>query len=169
MDWPDRHHLNAAIGWLALSNTAEARTDLERLEPRHRRLPEALSVEWQVLAAEGHWMDAATVGERWVEAAPGTAESWIQRSFALHEARHTREAWDKLLPAATLFPAVPVIAYNLACYACQLGDLDAARRWLRRSLLDRKNREGRERWTTAALRDEDLKPLWDEIRGGQLG
>lgn len=169
MDWPDLHHLNAALGWLALGNTAEARADLERLDPDCRHLPEVLAVEWQVLADERRWNEAADVGDRWVEATSAAVEAWIQRSFALHEARRTREAWDKLLPAATLFPRVHTVAYNLACYACQLGDLDAARRWLRRSLLDIKNREERSHWTVAAQKDEDLRPLWNEIREGRLG
>lgn len=167
-DWPDNHHLNAAIGWLTLGNSAEARADLERLSPGHRALPEVLAVEWQLLAVERRWKDAAQVAGLWVEAAPGSPEAWIQRSFALHETRCTREAWDKLLPAATLFPGISTIPYNLACYACQLGDLDGGRRWLRRSLLIIKGKTERRIWVSAAQRDPDLKPLWDELREGLL-
>jgi len=169
MDWPDNHHLDAAIGWLTLGNVAEARTDFERLKPKHRKLPDALAFEWQLLAVEQRWEDAAQVADHWVEASPGTPEAWIQRSFALHETRCTREAWDKLLPAATLFPKVHAIAYNLACYACQLGNLDTARRWLRRSMLAIKDRSERRVWTAAAQRDSDLEPLWEEIRKRKLG
>jgi Flp pilus assembly protein TadD len=169
VDWPDNHHLNAAIGWLTLGNTVEARADLERLTPGHRALPDALAVEWQLLATERRWKDAAKVADRWVEAAPERPEAWIQRSFALHEGGLTQEAWDKLLPAATLFPGIHTIAYNLACYACQLGNLDAARRWLRRSMLIIKDKAKRRMWTSAAQQDRDLEPLWAEIRAGKLG
>lgn len=169
MDWPDNHHLNAAIGWLTLGNAVEARADLERLTPRHRALPDALTVEWQLLAAERRWNEAANAADRWVEAEPGRVEAWIQRSFALHEERLTQEAWDKLLPAATLFPKIHTVAYNLACYACQLGNLDAARRWLRRSMLIIKGRAERQIWTSAAQQDSDLEALWSEIRDGKLG
>lgn len=169
MDWPDQHHLNGAIGWLALGNTQEARADFEQLTQRHRQLPEALSFEWQLLAAERRWETAVEVADRWTRVAPDAAEAWIQRSFALHEQRATQEAWDKLLPAATLFPTVSTIAYNLACYACQLGHLDAGRRWLRRAMRMLKDKAERLVWATAAQQDEDLKPLWDEIRNGSIG
>jgi predicted Zn-dependent protease len=169
MDWPDNHHLDAAIGWLTLGNAAEARTDFERLAPKHRELPEALAFEWQLLATERRWPDAADVADRWVKASPDTPEAWIQRSFALHENRHTQDAWEKLLPAVKRFPRISTIPYNLACYACQLGHLDTARRWLRRSMLGIKNNAERMLWTAAAQRDRDLQPLWDEIREGKLG
>jgi Flp pilus assembly protein TadD len=169
MDWPDQHHLNAAIGWLGLGNPAEARAEFEQLTPRQRALPAALAFEWRLLATEARWREAAAVAERWVETEPGSPEAWIQRSFALHECQATREAWDKLLPAATLFPRVNTIAYNLACYACQLGNLDAARRWIRRCLLILKNPVERRLWSTTAQRDSDLQPLWTELSEGKLG
>lgn len=131
-------------------------------------MPDALAVEWQLLATERSWKDAARVAGLWVDAAPETPEAWIQRSFALHETQRTREAWDQLLPAATLFPRVSTIAYNLACYACQLGNLDAGRRWLRRSMLIIKDKAERRAWIAAAQQDKDLEPLWEEIRDGQL-
>jgi hypothetical protein len=53
-----------------------------------------------------------------------------------------------------------VIPYNLACYACQLGDLDDARRWLERAVALRSRADLRR----LALNDHDLQPLWDEIR-----
>ena len=168
MEWPDNHHLDAAIGWLTLGNTAEAWTEFEKLTPTHRTLPEALAFEWQLLSTEKRWPDAAAVGEHWVEAAPDEPAAWIQRSFALHEGRQTQQAWEKLLPAVKRFPQVNTIPYNLACYACQLGDLDTARRWLRRSLLCVKDTAERMLWTTAAQQDRDLEPLWDEIREGKL-
>jgi Tfp pilus assembly protein PilF len=104
-----------------------------------------------------------------VEAAPDTPEAWIQRSFALHETHCTQEAWEKLLPAATLFPQLGTVAYNLACYACQLGQLDTARRWLRRSMLIIQDKSERRRWAAAAQQDGDLQPLWEDIRDGRLG
>lgn len=54
-------------------------------------------------------------------------------------------------------PACAVIHYNLACYECQLGELEVAKARLRHAFkLDAHLR-------TLALDDEDLKPLWDSL------
>jgi tetratricopeptide (TPR) repeat protein len=169
MDWPDNLHFDSAVGWFQLGNAVEARVELERLGARNRLLPDALALEWKLLASERCWKEAAVIAESWVEAAPGCPEAWLQRSFALHEAKHTQQAWDKLLPAATLFPETRTIAYNLACYACQLKQLDTARRWLRRALLGITSERERCGWAVAAQQDQDLEPLWAEIRDGRLG
>ena len=66
-----------------------------------------------------------------------------------------------LLPAASLFPEEPMIAFNLACYCAQLGELDAAWEWFCES-----GRRGNvDAIREAALRDEDLTPIWHRIRG----
>jgi hypothetical protein len=59
------------------------------------------------------------------------------------------------------FPKNETIPYNLACYECQLGDLEAARDWLRRAMKLKKPEALKEQ----ALEDQDLKPMWPEIRG----
>jgi len=169
MDWPDKHHFDAAVGWLELGNAVEARAELSRLSSSHRAHPDVLALEWQLFATNRDWRDAAAIGESWVAVSPETPEAWIQRSYALHELQRTQEAWDKLLPAATLFPKISTIAYNLACYACQLGELDAARRWLLRAMKTIDDKRERRIWRIAAQKDHDLKPLWQEINDGQLG
>ena len=57
-------------------------------------------------------------------------------------------------------PKVAIIPYNLACYAAQLGRLDEAMDWLRRAVTaggDSKGIKG------MAMRDDDLKALWERI------
>jgi Tfp pilus assembly protein PilF len=50
---------------------------------------------------------------------------------------------------------VAIFHYNLACYECQLGDIDGAKERLRRTFeIDADFRE-------IALEDADLKPLWE--------
>jgi predicted Zn-dependent protease len=88
----------------------------------------------------------------------------VHRSFALHELRRTREAYDQLLAAAGRFPKEMIIPYNLACYTCQLGDLAAARRWLERALALGGNPRQKLLRLESALEDTDLQPLWEELR-----
>ena len=46
----------------------------------------------------------------------------INRSFAPHELKRTQEACDQLHEGLYRFRDESLIWYNLACYACVLGD-----------------------------------------------
>jgi Flp pilus assembly protein TadD len=166
--WPDRHILNATEGWLELGQIPAAREEFARLSAAARALPPALGIEWQLLAAEKQWAAAVGVAEALLRTAPEAPEAWIHRSFALHELRDTARARDLLTPAAKLFPREPTIPYNLACYECQLGNLEAARRWLRRAVRRQTSRAARQQQLTHALADPDLAPLAEEIRQGRF-
>ena len=157
---PDSHHLRAAQGWLELGNPREALVELDRLGTVARAHPESLQTEWEIHAEQKHWERAAIIGQQAITLAPEIPAGWLNRSFALHELRRTREAWDQLLPAAKRFPKEPTIAYNLACYACQLGELDQSRDWLMRALQIGPDPK---RIKSMALEDVDLALLRSEI------
>ena len=57
------------------------------------------------------------------------------------------------------FPKVPIIPYNLACYACQHGNLKEAKQWLGKAI----DIAGKKDIRMMALDDPDLQPLWDKI------
>lgn len=161
---PDIHYLNAATGWLMLGDVVEARSEFNQIRLGLRMHPEVMEFEWRLLARERRWLAAVDVGERLVRACPEDANAWVHRSYALHEMRRTREAYDQLLPAAGKFPKEMIIPYNLACYTCQLGDLAAARRWLERALALGESDLQKLHRLESALDDTDLKPLWPELR-----
>lgn len=52
-----------------------------------------------------------------------------------------------------------IIRYNLACYACQLGNLKLAHEWLGQAI----DMAGTKEIKLMALDDHDLEPLWWEI------
>ncbi len=160
MHFPDKHHLNSASGWLELGNTAEALADMEKLSSAGRVQIEALEVSWKIFAAQQRWEEAAGIGREMVRAAPAITDGWINRSFALHELRRTAEARSELLPAAEKFPQEPIVPYNLACYACQLGDMEAARRWFSEAV----KRGGKRKIKAMGLDDPDLLPMKEEIQ-----
>ena len=162
--WPDHHHVNATIGWLMLGNLVEARAEFERVSTPSRQLPQVLGVEWSLLSQEQRWEEAVVVAEAQLTATTDDPEPWIHRSFALHELRRTREAFDLLLPAANRFPNETTVPYNLACYASQLGDLPDARHWFAHVLSFGKNPADKLIRLRAALQDADLQPLWPEFR-----
>jgi len=162
LDPPDSHHLDAAIGWLGLGCVTDARDELENISILNQNHPAALEARWVVCAHDGKWSEALEIARLELQCAPAEASGWLHQAYALRRVLHggLPAAWDVLLPAAEKFPEEPVIAYNLACYACQMRQLDAARVWLKRAL----KIGGRDVIQKMALTDEDLKPLWAEIK-----
>lgn len=156
---PDLHYFNAALGWLELGNPSEAAEELNRVSAENQEHSEVLELRWEMSARQKQWEMATQVADRLIHTAPDRASGWIQRSYALHEMRRTKEAWDNLLPAAGKFSKDSTIPYNLACYACQLGRLEEARQWLGRAMEVGERR----RIVAMARQDADLKPLWGEI------
>ena len=157
---PDNHHLNAATGWLELGNHTEARSELAKISAANRKNPDALELAWRICAAERNWAEALEAARTLVQTEPDDASGWIHQSYSLHELKRTKEAFDLLLAAVEKFPGISTIPYNLACYACQLGEVEAARQWLARAIKIR----GSEEIKKVALTDLDLKPMWEEIR-----
>src|SRR6185295_6003602 len=131
---PDIHYLNAAQGWLGLGNSTEARAEMKRLSRPVLKHPEALETQYQIFALEKNWEAALAVSQLIVEVSPKNVTGFINRSFSLHELKRTQEAWDQLLPMTEVFPRNNIVAYNLACYACQLGRNDEALKWLLKAM-----------------------------------
>jgi Flp pilus assembly protein TadD len=163
-DRTDELHLTAAEGWLELGNAFEAAAEWDQLSPVAQQHPSALELRWQILARLGDWDCAARVAENLVRAAPDNSAGWLHRAYALRRATDggLEQAWLALHPAAEKFPEEPVIAYNLACYATQLGRLDEGWEWLLRSLQISKDPQ---RVRRMALKDADLQLLWPRIQG----
>lgn len=83
----------------------------------------------------------------------------LDRSFSLHELERTRDAYDNLQSVARQFETISTIPYNLACYACQLGEHGEALKWFQQA---REVGDGQD-WLKIALNDPDLEPMRDEI------
>lgn len=163
---PDSHHYRAAEGWLEFGLPHEAVAEWEKLSPATRRLPAALDLRWRISAALSDWNSGVELGEQIIALAPESADGWLRRSYALRRSPQggLQNAWEALRPAADQFPEEETVAYNLACYATQLGNLDEGWEWFLRALLVSQNAANVRR---LGLADSDLAPLWDRIRGLQ--
>ncbi len=155
----NRKYLEAAQGWLGLGDHAEAKAELDRIAPQLRTHPEVLKVRWEICAAEGEWEPALEIAATLIQTQPEDPLGWIHRSYALHELKRTTEARDNLLRVVDQFPISATIRYNLACYECQLGRLEAAKQWLQKAFRLGNARKMRQ----MALEDPDLKALWKDI------
>ena len=159
---PDTMYLSAAIGWMELGNCAEARAELAAVSARHGKHPDVLEVAWLIDAEDKQWEQALQTARALLAAAPERSSGWLHQAYALRRvpAGSVQSAWDALMPAVEKFPKEPTIPYNLACYACQMKQLELAREWLRRAMGIGDETHIKE----MALGDPDLRPLWKEIR-----
>lgn len=154
-----QHTLRAAEGWFELGSTRDAEAELVQLTPSAQDHPAVLELRWQMQARAKQWEACVDIARSITKAVPKEALGWIHLSYALHELKRTQEAWDNLIAIAEKHSKEPTIRYNLACYACQLGDLPEARRWLKKAFALGRKKETKQ----MALEDPDLKPLWLEI------
>ena len=158
---PDIHHLSAAVGWLELGNREEAKAELSQIAEKLGEHPDVLEVKWAIAAHEKNWPEALKLARTIVAKYPLRPSGWLHQAYAIRrvEGGGLQPAWDALFAVAENFPDHAVIPYNLACYACQLGKLDEARRLLKVAI----GLCGKGEIKKMALNDEDLKPLWAEI------
>ncbi len=159
---PDTHYFLAAIGWLELGIAAEARVELAQISAAEQEHSDVLEVRWSVAAAQRCWEEGLQLAQALLRRDPQRLSGWLHQAYALRRVPDggVQRAWDALLPAAARFPKEAIIPFNLACYACQTGKLDAARDWLRRAVAI----SDKEAIKAMALGDSDLEPLWEELR-----
>jgi tetratricopeptide (TPR) repeat protein len=156
----DVRHLEAAQGWLGLQNWREAQAEIANIPCTLHSHPDVLQVRWAIHAAAKEWEVAAQIAEEICQVNPDCPFGYVHHAYALHETKRTEEAQNVLLPVLDKFPDEFIIRYNLACYACQLGDIEAAWRWLEKSraLTDP------DQIKRMALNDPDLEPLRAQIK-----
>src|SRR5437016_1526350 len=132
---PDTHFFAAALGWLELGNLAEAKAELAQISSAQQNQPDVLELRWMISAEQRDWPEGLEVARALVEGAPERVSGWLHQAYALRRVPDgtIQKAWDALLPAFDKFPKEFLIAYNLACYACQMKDLEGARLWLDRA------------------------------------
>jgi tetratricopeptide (TPR) repeat protein len=155
----DQRHLEGAQGWLGLGNWLEANEELEQITPQMRAHPDVLLVRWHVYATAKKWEMAAEIARAITELLPENSFGWVHWAFSLHELKRTKEAWGVLVPVVDKFPDENIIRYNLACYACQLGNLKEAWQWLEKAFDFGDSKQLK----LMALDDHDLEPLWIDI------
>ena len=137
----------------------DAENELNQISENNQEHHEVLTLRWHAAAARNDWERALSIARRSIELAPQHAENWVHQSYSLHELHRTEEALEELLQVAPRFSDTGIIPYNLACYHCQLGNLDEARIWLKRAM----KVQGRKSILAMAMDDSDLLPLKAEL------
>jgi tetratricopeptide (TPR) repeat protein len=148
-----RRRLSHAQGYLELGMLAEAAAELDRIGGDERETMPVLAVRLAVLHEQKDWPAVRELAERLIQRGELEAGIWVTWAYATRRAQSLEAAEKILLEAEHHHPADATIQFNLGCYACQRGDLAAARVRLDRAIaLDSK-------FATLALSDPDLEPL----------
>jgi hypothetical protein len=153
-----RRRLEFASGYLALGMLTEASDELEAIEGGDRLLPEVLAVRSDLHMEARQWDLLLVVARELARLRPNPDKGWIGWAFALRELKRIGEARAVLLEAEPIHgKKCALMHYNLACYCCLLGDQAEAKKRLRIACrMD-------QHWKEAALDDQDLKAMWDDI------
>lgn len=159
---PDSHFYSAAQGWIELGLPAEAENELLRISPENQAQPCILDLRWDLAARNEDWPKGLAISQQLLDSAPDQVTGWLHRSYSLRRlpAGGLQAAWDALWPARGKFPGEPIVHFNLACYAAQLGRLDEAWDLFQDALKAGEPKIIRQ----MALHDPDLEPLWERIR-----
>jgi hypothetical protein len=155
----DQRHLTAAEGYAELGMFLDANAELEAIDAEVRHVPEVLTVRLEIYRGLEKWELMRTVAARLTAHDPEDADWAISLAYATRRAQSIEAAKLILLEAVERLPDEPILHFNLACYECQLGELEVAKSRLAHAFkLAPKCR-------LMALDDEDLKPLWDSLAG----
>jgi tetratricopeptide (TPR) repeat protein len=155
----EQFHIEAAKGWILLSDRKEAYRELDHINRQWRKHPEVLELRWYLLAEEEKWEEAFAIAEKINEQYPDRLFGWLAHAHScLKFTGDAESAWEILLPAHDLFDG-PQIAYGLACYASLAGRLDDAREWLEEAV----ERAGSGEFENVADQQIDFKALSEFI------
>jgi predicted Zn-dependent protease len=160
LPYPDNKHFDAAEGWLELGNWQEANEELEHITPRFKSHPYVLELRYKIYQAAGRPEKAVEAAGELRTLLPENPLSHIHLAFSLHELKRTTEAYDILISVVDQFPAEGLMRYNLACYACQLGNHQESMAWLEQAI----KLAGKKAVYLMALEDPDLEPLRPKIK-----
>lgn len=140
-------------GYLALGMIAEAAAELDCITGPDAQSAAVNALRLAVLQEQRKWPDVRELARVMLRETPDEAALWVTLAYATRRAESLESADQILLDAELIHPNEPTIQFNLGCYACQRGDLAAARKRVDRAIaLDKK-------FAGLAATDPDLEPL----------
>lgn len=157
MNATDKIKLRAALGYIELGMLKDAAGEVAELSTEASDSIDGLILRLELAQRGNAWTKAERVARKLIKLQPEEPDWSIALAYAARRAHSIETARKILSDAVAKFPREAVIHFNLACYACQLGEIPAARDSLRRAFaLDRT-------YIVTALKDQDLRPIWPEI------
>jgi len=98
----DLRHLDAAVGWLGLGCTEDARAELDLISTARQQHPAVLDARWTLCAQEKRWAEALEIARAELAARPDDCPGWLHRAYALRRVPDggLPQAWDAILKMA---------------------------------------------------------------------
>ncbi len=162
----DKMRLDAAEGWILLEALDEAEAEWEALSQDAKNSLEGLKLRYWILSGQKKWEEAADSAQLAIAEDPREAQFWIWLAYAIRRKNDSRSegitnAWKALIEGLKSGARDPIIFFNLACYACQMGSMEEARQWFKKACFQANSVDEIRKM---ALEESDLEPLWSEIR-----
>jgi tetratricopeptide (TPR) repeat protein len=154
---PDQQYWQAAVGYVELGMFTDADSELDKIDPFLRAAPEILALRIEIYRGLKKWELMAELSMRLMEFHPGDPQWPVSLAYATRRGNSIEAAKEILLNAERKFPKEAVIPYNLACYCCQLGEIENAKNYLEQAFKIDSS------WRIRALDDTDLQPLWNDL------
>jgi Tfp pilus assembly protein PilF len=151
-------HLQAAVGYLELGMLSEANDEIENLAPELKTSSAVFGVRLEIYRAAEKWSLMEVVARELWKRHQDQPVYWNDLAWAVRRAESVESANAILLQAVEKFPEDAMTHFNLACYSCQLGDIEQAKARVGKAIeLDPK-------FKLLALDDADLEPLWESFK-----
>ena len=147
--------LKSAIGYMELGMILDATNEIESIPPDEKNFSAVLCVPLEIYRAAKQWKLSEVVARELWKRHSDDPIHWNNLAWAVRRSDSIDSANSILLDAEKKFPDDAMTHFNLGCYACQLGDLEAAKIRVGRAI------ELDSSFKILALDDEDLEPLWD--------
>lgn len=154
-----RRRLEYAAGFIELGMLPDAARELGQITGTDQNSLSVSLVRLDLQMAAKDWSGMISLAHAVTTSHPQEEKGWIFHAYALRELSRIAEAQAILLRAETIHGVhCGVLHYNLACYACLLGDKSEARRRLQHAAAMDKS------WLDSALDDPDLAAMRSELR-----
>ena len=149
--------LRRTDGYLDLNMLGRARQELEGFPKRYRDATAYREIALRLAMDEEDWPTVEAVARTLLNRKPNDPVLWIDLAYATRRLESVEAASAILSEARDRFPNEPIIPFNLACYACQLGNKTSALQLLEQATALAPQ------CRAMALEDEDLEPIWGAL------
>ena len=158
LPWNDLRRLSAAEGYAELGMYPEADGEITQIGSALQMTAGVLALRLCIYAGQEKWEVMQVVAKQLAESNPNDIQWAIWWAYAAGRTESIDAAKSILTEALQSHPNSASIHYSLGCYESRLQHFKVAKRHLARAIqLD-------SRLKRVALSDEDLEPLWLEIK-----